>query len=83
MGKLKKLAGALGVALAPSPSPGAPVRQSAVAGVRYAAFRAEPSQPEFGRPFNLEIRLRVAPGTTLFLPDTLLPAAASASAGAS
>jgi hypothetical protein len=29
----------------------------------------------------LQIRLRLAPGTTLFLPDTLLPAEASASAG--
>ena len=56
-------------------------RQAGDGGVRYAAFRAEPSQPEFGRPFDLEIRLRVGPGTTLFLPDTLLPADASASAG--
>jgi hypothetical protein len=69
------------VVLALSPTPGTAATQAATGGLRLAAFRADPSQPEFGRPFELQVRLRLAPGTTLFLPDTLLPADASASAG--
>jgi hypothetical protein len=49
--------------------------------VRLVGFRTQPTAPEFGVPFDLELTLRVAPGTTVFLPDTLNPTDASASAG--
>lgn len=50
--------------------------------VRAVAFRADPMSPEFGRAFDLHVTLRVAPGTMLLLPDTLVPGEASQSAGA-
>lgn len=55
--------------------------QDGLQAVRLVGFRTEPTAPEFGAPFNLELTVRVAPATTVFLPDTLNPADASASAG--
>lgn len=49
--------------------------------VRLVGFRTEPGAPEFGVPFDLELTLRIAPETAVFLPDTLSPTDASASAG--
>ena len=47
---------------------------------RLVAFTLDPQAPEFGQVFQLELTVRIAPGLVTFVPDTLLPAAASVSA---
>lgn len=50
-------------------------------GPRLVAVRTEPEEPSFGRAFDLRATLRIPPGFTAFLPDTLLPSAAIESLG--
>ena len=49
--------------------------------VRLVGFTVEPEGPEFGQVFDLRITVRIGPGVVAFLPDTLVPGEASASAG--
>ena len=49
---------------------------------RLVGFTVEPEAPELGQVFDLRIRVRIGPGIFAFLPDTLVPGDASASAGA-
>ena len=67
--------GAIAVGGARAQSPEAP------SGARLVAFTMEPGAPEFAEVFELRLTVRVAPGIVAFLPDTLLPARASVSAG--
>lgn len=67
--------GAIAVGGARAQSPDAP------SGARLVAFTMEPREPEFAEVFELRLTVRVAPGIIVFLPDTLLPARASVSAG--
>ena len=48
---------------------------------RLVAFTVDPQTPEFGEVFDLRLTVRIAPGVITFLPDTLIPAPASVSAG--
>lgn len=64
-----------------APAPVAAQVETGSVPVRAVAFRADPLSPEFGRSFDLYVTLRVAPGTWLLLPDTLIPGEASQSAG--
>lgn len=87
-GPAKASALALLLAALTSVAPGMPVQgQSAAASqddstrIRLVGFRTLPSAPEFGTPFDLELRLRIAPASMVFLPDTLNAADASVSAG--
>ena len=48
---------------------------------RLVAFTVEPRAPEFGEVFDLRITVRIGPGVVALLPDTLVPADASVSAG--
>jgi len=55
---------------------------SAQAGsARVVAFTPPSPEPEFGEIFDLELRVRVAPGVVAFLADTMAEAANSVSAG--
>lgn len=56
--------------------------RSAEAGsARLVAFLNEPREPELGEVFQLDVRVRVAPGVVAFLSDTLVEAESSVSAG--
>lgn len=55
--------------------------QSLDADIRLVGFTIAPLEPEFGEVFDLQLNLRMAPGTVVFLPDTLVPGPASVSAG--
>ncbi len=48
---------------------------------RLVAFTVDPQSPEFGEVFDLQLTIRIAPGVIAFLPDTLVSATASVSAG--
>jgi hypothetical protein len=48
---------------------------------RLVAFTVDPQTPEFGEVFDLQLTIRIAPGVVAFLPDTLVSATASVSAG--
>lgn len=50
--------------------------------VRLIAFTNEPMEPEFGKVFSLDLRIRIAPNLVAFVPDTLIPDDHSFSAGA-
>jgi len=49
--------------------------------VRLVAFTNEPMEPEFGKVFSLDVRIRIAPNLVAFVPDTLIPDDNSFSAG--
>jgi hypothetical protein len=65
------------------PPPGAFALQAQTVdgAVRLVGFTVTPQEPEFGEVFSLRLTLRMPPGVVAFVPDTLVPAAASVSAG--
>lgn len=55
--------------------------QEAEPEVRLVGFTIDPQEPEFAEVIDLQVTIRVPPGSIVFVPDTLVPGGASVSAG--
>jgi hypothetical protein len=62
--------------------PGLPAAaQEVEPATRLVGFTIDPQEPEFAEVIDLQVTIRVPPGSIVFVPDTLVPGDASVSAG--